>query len=163
MLWSAISLKSLESIELLLRHGGPIDHTDPDITSALASAPVTAILHAQMKDGATVHVDLESNVLAYVYGGRSDFQELNPMYVRLELGPDDQGLLRGLVPRRPADELRDGIRELDLWDSLMRSDSGLDKTTMEKLADWQTDQGRVDELDEDEDVLPKWKPLFVPG
>lgn len=156
-LWSAISLKALESIECLLRHGGPVDAVDPDLANAIASRPVTAILQATTMPGAPVRLDLEDNVKAYVNSCRRDFQELNPMYVRIELGPHDQDLLQRLVPRLSRDELRDGIRAIDFLD-----DSELTGAIRNKIADWPTDQKRLNELEADEDVLPQWKPFLVP-
>ena len=156
-LWSAINLKALNSIECLLKHGGPIDHIDSRLASAAAAGPVTAILQGKTEEGATVHLTLEKNVEGYIEDCRRNFQELNPMYVRLELGSDDQDLVRKLVPRLPNDELRDGIRQLDLSDE----ESACEISITEKLAPWPTDQKRQDELEEDDDVLPKWEPFLV--
>ncbi|MCJ1406834.1 hypothetical protein MMC19_000904 [Ptychographa xylographoides] len=88
VLWIAVHLKSLDCVTLLLQHDGPVDYVDEEISNV--SRPMTSILICQRGERNPVRLETEANAREYVDNLRSDFQNLNPPYIRREIGPDDR-------------------------------------------------------------------------
>jgi ankyrin repeat protein len=63
-LWTAISLKSLDSIRILLQHGGPVYHVEEEIRSI--SGLMTVVLQAKT-EGYVTSVRLETEESAKEY------------------------------------------------------------------------------------------------
>ncbi|MCJ1434858.1 hypothetical protein MMC27_004228 [Xylographa pallens] len=161
-LWIAIQLKSLDCVALLLRHGGPVDHVDEEISSV--SKPTTAILRCLGQTRTPVRLETEENAREYVENVRKDFQNLNSPYVRLEIGPDDRDWIRNLQPRRSDEQLREhgeGARELNEHEKVKKKDRD-DRDPRRTLVEYPTELKREEELNEDDDLMPEWQPAFVP-
>lgn len=161
-LWIAINLKSLDSVALLLQHGGPVNHIDEEIRNV--SGPVSAILKAVPGTRLSVRFETESNAQKYIDKTRNDYQNMNPAYVRVEVGPDDKSWISKLQLRRPDEELREkgeGARELNRKEGAKLKD--LDETDdRRKVPPYPTLEGREKELNEDDDLIPEWQPALVP-
>ena len=158
-LWIAIHLKSLDCIALLLQHGGPVDHIDEEILNI--SKPMTAILMCESKERTPVRLETEENVREYIESWRNDWQISNAPYVRVEIGPDDREWIRNLQQRKSDEELREegeGGRELN-----EREAEDLDETDPRRQrVKYPTIEKREEELQGDEDLIPPWRPAFVP-
>ena len=161
-LWIAIQLKSLDCVALLLRHGGPVDHVDEELSNV--SKPMTAILWCLKQTRTPVRLETEENARESVERARKDFLNLNPPYVRLEIGPDDRDWIRNLQPRRSDEELREyggGARELNEHEKVKRKDR--DETDpWPTSVEYPIEPEREDALNEDDDLMPRWRPAFVP-
>ena len=158
----AIHLKSLESVALLLQHGGPVDHIDEEIQNV--TKPMTAILRTEFGERMPVRFETKDNAEAYIKSARSNWQYLNSRYVRLEIGPDDKDWINSLQYRKSDDELREkgpAARELNKKEALKMKD--LDETDPRRvMVEYPTFEEREAELDSDDDLIPKWRPAFVP-
>ncbi|MCJ1318336.1 hypothetical protein MMC15_003664 [Xylographa vitiligo] len=113
----------------------------------------------------SVRLETEENAQEHIDNLRKDFQNINPPYVRLEIGADDREWIRNLQPRRPDEQLREegeGAKELNENEKVKNRD--LDDTDPRRtLAEYPTNTAREEELNHDDDVLPEWKPDFVPA
>ena len=161
-LWAAITLKSLESVELLLRHGGPVDHIDDEIRNI--DGPVKAILVANKDDRSTVRFVTEANAEGDIDKWKNDTQNLNSPYVRVELGPEDKEWIGKLEARKSDEELREegeNARELNKEEGVKKKDMSEDDPRR-MMVPWPTVVERETMLSSDDDLLPEWKPLWVP-
>ncbi|MCJ1293470.1 hypothetical protein MMC34_005025 [Xylographa carneopallida] len=160
-LWIAIILKSLDCVELLVRHGGPVDHVDEEILNV--NKPVTAVLIGMRDKRTSVRLETENNAREYIEALRKDFQNLNPPYVRIEIGPDDSNWIQKLQQRKSDEQLREkgeGARDLNKTEKVKKSDR--DSTDLRRyLVDLPSDSERERELTADDDLLPRWSPAFV--
>ena len=166
-LWISIALKSLECVAILLQHGGPVDHVDSEITNL--SKPMTAILSAryptETESQPTVRFESEANAKDFAKVSTQDFNSLNPLYVKVELDPVEDGeWVKALQLRKGDDELRasEGAagRELNLSEAAKMEDLGEDDPRR-VMVDLPTVAEREDELLEDDELAPKWSPLYV--
>ncbi|KAF2107804.1 ankyrin repeat-containing domain protein [Lophiotrema nucula] len=163
----AITLKSFGSIELLLRHGGPIDHIDEEIQHI--DKPMTAVLRAVYDNRTLVRLQTEENAKSYTDSRRNDWQDFNPYYVILHLVPSDKSWISKLQPRKSDEELLEvevreygeKARELSKEEGAKLKDLDADDPRRLMVA-FPTLQHRVDELDGDDDLCPAWKPAFLP-
>ncbi|VUC33684.1 unnamed protein product [Clonostachys rosea] len=163
-LWSAIMLKSIECVEYLLLKGGPVDHVDEEIRSM--SGPMTVILKAEAdKDKISVSLEAQDNAKEYLDRHKGDWQNLNPPFVQLEVGPEDKGWIDGLQPRRPENELResgDNAREFNREERVSKEELG--ERDPRNLMVWLPTIGeRQSELKKDDDLLPEFRPFLVPA
>ncbi|MCJ1288246.1 hypothetical protein MMC26_007601 [Xylographa opegraphella] len=161
-LWIAIHLKSLDCVAHLLRYGGPVDHVDEELSAV--SKPTTAILMCFREERAPVRLEIEENAREYIENFRKDFQELNPPYVRLELGRDDRDWIRNLQRRSADEQLREegeGARELNEREKVKNKDLH-DTDPRRHMGGYPTNQERENELNQDDDLLPLCTPAFVP-
>lgn len=165
-LFSAITLKSLESIVVLLEHGGPVDHIDEEILNL--KGPTAAILHAVFaKEGErpTVRLELESNVKEYIDERTKDYMNMNPGYVRLELDEADKEWIKRLQMRRSDEELRehgDKARELNRAEATKKSDMP-ESDPRRTMVSIPTVKSREDKLKMDDDLIPEFRPFAVPA
>jgi ankyrin repeat protein len=165
-LWGAINLKSLESIALLLQHGGPVDHIDEELRNIEGLS--TAILRAAFPGPGRPEVFLETEEHAreYVESKRHIWENLNPPYVRLELGLEDKEWLKALQLRKGDEELREtGIdaRVLNKQEGADSKDLGEDDVR-KLMVPLPTYLARETELRNDDDLLPEFEPHMVaPG
>ena len=65
-----------------------MDYVDEDISNV--SKPTTSVLMCQRGERNSVRLDTEENAQEYIDNLRKDFQNINPPYVRLEIGADDR-------------------------------------------------------------------------
>ncbi|KAF2244040.1 hypothetical protein BU26DRAFT_569049 [Trematosphaeria pertusa] len=72
-LWMIRFLKSIDSIRLLLQHGGPVDHMDEDIRN-VDKPRMTAILRATGGDRAPVRFETEENARKHLVSALADCQ-----------------------------------------------------------------------------------------
>ncbi|OAL47115.1 ankyrin [Pyrenochaeta sp. DS3sAY3a] len=165
-LWTSIGLKSLESVQLLLEHGGPVDYIDPEIKDI--KEPASAILRAvfgKPPERPTVRLELESNAQEYINKSNQDYMNMNPSYVRLELGPDDKAWIDRLQLRRPDEELRETgrtARELNQSEATKKSE--LEEDDLRRLmVAYPTIESRGKKLMNDDDLIPEFKPFAVPA
>lgn len=161
-LYIAINLKSLGSVEHLLRKGGPVDHVDEEIRNI--SSPMTAVLKTNFGDP-TVRLETQENAKDYLETWRGDWQNLNPPYVLLELAPEDKAWISELQPRRSPEELREtgpNARELSRDERVRRKDLD-EKDPRRLMTHWPTIRERENGLAEDDDVLPKFRPFMRPA
>ncbi|MCJ1378243.1 hypothetical protein MMC17_001340 [Xylographa soralifera] len=162
-LWIAIHLKSLDCVAILLRHGGPVDHVDEKISNV--TKPMTAILICSGEERNPIRLETKENAREYTEDLRTDFQNLNPSYIRIEIGPDDRDWIRNLQQRRTDEQLREegeGGRELNENEKVKKQD--LDVTDPRRnLTAYPTNLERENELDDDDDLMPQWKPFLVPA
>ncbi|KAH7368874.1 ankyrin repeat-containing domain protein [Plectosphaerella cucumerina] len=162
-LGAAVMLKSLESVEHLLRHGGPVDRVSEGVRVAMmeGEGSVKAVLKADWSCDdteirAAVVLETEEEAKEYLEECRGDWQRQNPLYVRMELGPGDEGLVDGLKMRRRVETLREtglGARELRVGDEEL--EEGDARAVM---GEFPTFTARETELEKDEDLLPKFIP-----
>lgn len=173
---SAIAFKSLESVEVLLRHGGPLDYISDEIHNI--SSPMTAILLSH-RDGTKSTVRLETwDEAEETRVKYDDWQNLNPPYVCLDLGPEDKEWIDKLQSRRPAEELREtgeNARDLDEEEATKREeeessgdedesddeDFGIDPRILTNP--FPAPEPRHTKLLSDPDLLPEFKPFLVPA
>jgi hypothetical protein len=84
--------------------------------------------------------------------------------VRVEIGVDDKAWISNLQYRRPDEELREkgeGARELNQKEGPRTKD--LEETDIRRLmVSLPILEARVSELSGDDDLIPEWKPAFVP-
>jgi ankyrin repeat protein len=159
-LWGAITLKSFDSIALLLQHGGPLNRIDDEIRDI--DGPITAILRALPES--RVCLETEANVEKWIWSSRNDFQISNPYYVRVELTADDKTWIDKLQIRKSDEELREtgeGARELNLKEGAKLSDLSVGDPRR-LMAPYPTIAGRAEKLEGDNDLLPAWRPAYVP-
>jgi ankyrin repeat protein len=135
-LWVGITHKSLKSVDLLLQHGGPLDHIDAEIRDI--TGPLDAVLIAS--SDAHVRFETEANAKEYIENARKDWSMPNSYYVRVQLDEDDRGWIERL-------EMREG------------RDRGRKKA--EVLPTRPIFQERFDNLSKDDDLIPKFKPAFI--
>lgn len=162
-LFGAIHMKSLPSIELLLKHGGPVDHVDDEIANI--DKPTTAVLRTggpETRYG--IRLETEANVAKWLEEFRNDLMTLNPPYVLLHLGPEDRDWIGKLQQRRPDDELRESgpkARELNEEEKVKLQDLPEDDVRR-MMVSIPISAKREKELDADDDLRPEWRPAFVP-
>ncbi|KAH6685439.1 ankyrin repeat-containing domain protein [Plectosphaerella plurivora] len=152
----AVVLKSLESVEHLLRHGGPVDTVSEGVRGG---GNVKAILRACRGDeGPSVVMETEEEATEYLATCRGDWQTQNPFYVRVELGPGDEALVDGLRPRKRAERLREtGPRARELRRGAEELAEG---DVRAEMVEYPTFTRRQETLDEDLDLLPKFEPFL---
>jgi ankyrin repeat protein len=149
-LWIAIKLKSLESVALILRAGGPINHIDDEIANI--DAPLHAVLIAHMDS--TVSFQTEEHAQSYIDGARKKFENPNSPYVRVVLGLDDRAWIETLQHRKSEEELRAADRR-----RVEAIESG--KLDLNRdLVGYPTFEERAEELMKVDDLLPLFKPAF---
>ncbi|KAI1308318.1 ankyrin repeat-containing domain protein [Xylaria venustula] len=164
-LWGAINLKALNTIALLLQRGGPVDRIDEELRNL--SAPSTAILRATFPSPGyrpMIFLETEEHAREYVEGARLVWQNLNPLYVRLELDLEDKEWLSAIQLRKKNEELREtgpGARALSAEDA---TDEDLDQDVRNLLPPMPTLMDRESRLKNDDDLIPEFKPFAsVPG
>ncbi|OAL00524.1 ankyrin [Phaeosphaeriaceae sp. SRC1lsM3a] len=148
-LWVAILLKSLESINLLLQHGGPVNHIDQEILDI--DGPIDAIL-SEHRD-CTVRFETEENTKRFVDSMRNKHQPNSP-YVRVKLDKEDKAWISKLQIRKEDKELR---KEGDKRE-LNKSEAVGPQTVL--MPEFVTYQERQDELEDDDDLMPLHQPAF---
>ncbi|KAK7221496.1 hypothetical protein V2G26_009499 [Clonostachys chloroleuca] len=161
-LWNAIMLKTFECVEYLLLQGGPVDHVDEEIRSI--SGPMTVILRADSSaDKVSVKLETKENAKEFLAHHKGDWQNLNPPFVQLQLGPDDKGWIDSLQARRSDNELResgDNTREFNREERVSKNDLG--ERDPRRLMVWLPTVGdRQSELKKDDDLLPEFRPFLV--
>lgn len=149
-LWIAIVLKAYESIDLLLQHGGPLNHIDDEILKL--EGPVDAILRWHHRDY-SIRFETEENAKAFIDNARNDTQPNLP-YVRVKLDKEDKGWVEKLQMRRPDQELRKEGDEREL----NKSEAKGPETRL--MPEMPTYQEIVDELGEDDNLLPLFEPML---
>lgn len=165
-LWIAISLKSLDSIALLLLHGGPVDYIDEEILNL--KEPTTAILQAifgKLPERPTVRFELESNAQQYIERATIDFMNMNPPYVRLEIGPEDKEWIAKLQLRKSNNELKEtekNARELNREEGTKFKDRE-ESDARRLMVSYPTINDREAALRNDDDLIPKFEPAFGPA
>jgi ankyrin repeat protein len=161
-LWVAVMLKAFDSVEQLLRYGGPVDYVDEAIQSI--SEPMTVVLRADYKYR-TVRLETKETARAYLEYCKGDWQSLNPGYVYLELGPEDRELIANLQPRRPAEALREVGDDARDWDKEERAKrpEGQEKEMWKIAPPLPTFSEREEGLSKDDDLIPRWRPFAVPA
>lgn len=163
-LFGAIALKSLGSVELLLKHGGPIDHIDDEISNL--DRPLTAVLRYLSSDGRyKVHLESEANLKEWLEEYRTECTILNPPYVLLRLGPEDREWIDKLQLRRRDARLRETgprARELDAKEAVDLDELPEDDPRHIMVA-CPSNHERESELASDDDLCPAWLPTFVPA
>ena len=161
-LWAAITLKSLDCVAILLQHGGPVDHVDDEILNA--DKPITAVLIPEYGERTPVRFQTEENAKEAIEGLTTWPEHFNPLYVHVEIGPEDRNWISKLKPRKPDDELREEgpkARELNGKEAAKTKD--LDETDPRRnMVEYPTIKERQDELEDDDDLLPRWNPAFLP-
>lgn len=161
-LWNAIMLKASECVEYLLLQGGPVDHVDEEIRSI--SGPMIVILRADSSaDKVSVRLETQENAKEFLARHKGDWQNLNPPFVQLQLGPDDKGWINSLQARRSDNELResgDDAREFNREERVSKKD--LSERDPRNLMVWLPTIGdRQNELKKDDDLLPEFRPFLV--
>ena len=156
-LFGAISMKSLKSVELFLKQGGPVDHVDDEIASI--NEMVKAVLIAKVGSRTSIRLQTETNAMDYIKRAKEDWQTFNPLYVRLELDFADEDWIFKLVERIPNAELR----EKDTSGRRFDKNDETCKNPTPYLPAYPYSEERREKLDEDEDIMPAWKPLLVPA
>ncbi|KAI8633923.1 ankyrin repeat-containing domain protein [Xylariaceae sp. FL1651] len=162
-LWIAIHLKALDSVALLLQHGGPADHIDEELRNLKGSS--AAILKVVYKEKRPeMHLVTEDNAREYIDSARRNLQDLNPRFVHLELGPDDNEWINKIQLRKSGERLRekgDNARELDEEEGA--NEDELDKSDVRRLMPpVPTFLGREAELKNDDNLIPEFKTGCVP-
>ena len=103
----AITLRACSCVELLLQHGGPVEHVDPEILKT--EEAMTAVITSTKEGRCPVRLLTEDNAKDY-------FADKKTLLLMVEVGPEDREWLRGLRARAPDEELREtgeGARELN--------------------------------------------------
>jgi ankyrin repeat protein len=163
-LYGAIALKSLGSVELLLKHGGPVDHVDEEITNI--NKPLTAVLRAESSDGRyEVRLESQANVEQWLEEYRNTCTVLNPPYVLLHLDAEDRTWINQLQRRKRDARLRETgpkARELNAKEAADLDDV-LEDDARHLMVDCPSNSEREDQLAEDADLCPAWRPAFVPA
>ena len=163
----AVILKALPSVELLLRHGGPVDHVDDEIRHV--SAPMTVVLKADADFGTydiSSRLETRENAKQYLDKWKADWQDQNPPFVLLEIESDDREWIDRLQTRRPEEELRetgDGARELNHREAVSDSELGDNDLRRYTTPFPSVDDDIVRKLKNDDDLLPRWEPHLVPA
>ncbi|CAF9924828.1 MAG: hypothetical protein GOMPHAMPRED_003723 [Gomphillus americanus] len=156
-LYGAISMKSLESVELFLKQGGPVDHIDDEISET--NETIKAVLIAEIGSRTPIRLQTEANAMEYIEKAKGGWQNFNPLYVRLELDLDDEDWISKLVPRMSDAELR----EKDTSGRRFDKDDKTRKDPTPYLPAYPFSEDRREKLDGDDDIVPAWKPLLVPA
>lgn len=162
-LWIAIALKSFDSIDILLQYGGPVNHIDEEILNM--DRPIKAILKARYDDQNTVRFQTEANAKEWIDSEITNFQRPNPAYVRIELVPGDKEWIAKLQHRKSNAQLKEegqGARELNPKEAIRVGDLD-EKDVRRMLAPRPTPRGREEVLNDLDDLIPEWKPAFVPA
>ncbi|KAK0389986.1 hypothetical protein NLU13_3559 [Sarocladium strictum] len=170
-LFGAIIFKSYESVELLLRHCGPVDYISEGIRTI--SAPATCVLLAH-KEGTKAAVKLLSWEESEETRNQLDnWQNLNPRYVLLDIGPDDREWIGRLQARRPKEELRETGENARYLEEEEENVEGEAEEGEEGGDDDGDEEMNVDpkavmkprhtQLRSDPDLLPEFKPWLVPA
>jgi ankyrin repeat protein len=158
-LWMAICLKHFEVVTLLLEHGGPVDHIDDEIVNTEDS--LRAVLLTEV-DNCRVRFKTEANAKEYIESAKHNYAVPNPPYVRLSVGPQDKDCIAKLELRRSDEDLREtgeGARELNEKEAAKLED--LEPTDVRHiLAPLPTIEERQEQLDEDDDLIPEFIPMF---
>ncbi|RWA08094.1 hypothetical protein EKO27_g7009 [Xylaria grammica] len=163
-LWGAINLKALGSIALLLHHGGPVDRVDEELRNI--EGPITAILRGTWPSPGSrpmVFLETEEHAREYVEWAGSVWQNLNPRYVRLELGLEDREWLKALQLRKGNEELietGDGARDLNEQDG-RNEQSSITSEMRNLMPPMPTFMDREAELKNDDDLIPEFKPFAI--
>ncbi|KAI0150615.1 ankyrin repeat-containing domain protein [Xylariaceae sp. FL1272] len=136
--WSAIHLKAFGCISLLLKHGGPVDHIDGELVQI--KEPCRALLRA-------ISPSLGSGP-KYLDRAHSNWRNMNPGYVWLDLSPEDNEWLGALQLRKTIPAAKNDRAVTD----------GLDGETARAMAPMLTYADIEAKLKNDEDVMPEFKP-----
>lgn len=156
-LWVAIFLKSMESVALLLQHGGPLNHIDDEIQT-MGNGPLDTVLIAH-KDG-TVSFETEANAQNFIDRERNAYEFPNSHYVRIVLKDEDKSWIEKLQLRKPDEELRDEGRELNAKESVKYED--LEEGDVRKICpEFPSFDDRAKELKKEEDLIPPFEAAFV--
>jgi ankyrin repeat protein len=139
-LWVAITHRSLESIELLLQHGGPLDEIDNEILET--NGPLDAVLIASRTG--QVRFESEIKAKAHIDNARTFYFDQNWSYVRVKLDVGDKEWLGKLQIREEGDEQKNRERK-----------------KAESIPECPVFLERYDELAEDDDLIPKFEAAFV--
>jgi ankyrin repeat protein len=139
-LWVAITHRSLESIALLLQHGGPLDEIDKQILEI--NGPLDAVLLASHTG--SVRFESESKAKAHIDKARTNYHDQHGSYVRVALDVGDKDWIGKLQMREEGDERRNRGRE-----------------KAEVFPECPVFLERYDELAEDDDLIPKFEAAFV--
>ncbi len=166
-LWTAVTTKSLESIKLLLEYGGPVDHLDENVLRVME--PTTAILRTEFGDKTTrptTRLELESDIKDFVDKAKNDFMDLNPRYVRLEIGPEDMAWIEKLQIRKRDSLLKEGgtnARELNIANATPKSQLEKKDPRQFMPAFPLMDEDYMSKFENDDDLAPKFRPYLVPA
>lgn len=110
-------------------------------------------------------LETQETAKAYLEKCKDNWQNLNPTFVLLEIGPEDKNWIDKLQARRSAEELAepgDDARELD--EKSGAKEGELSEDDPRKLyAPIPTLNERGDELLNDDDLIPKFEPFLVPA
>lgn len=160
-LWIAIVLKSFESVSSILQHGGPLDEIDDVIKNATGSLDAVLLAEGVGKgDAFRVLFKSEENVKDRLEQMRNNYEKPNSPYVRVTIGPEDKTWIKELQMRRSEEELREtgeNARELNLAEA----EKDLEPDDVRRLMpDIPTVKEREEELDEDDDLIPRFRPAF---
>jgi ankyrin repeat protein len=139
-LWVAITHRSLESIALLLQHGGPLDSIDNQILEI--NGPLDAVLIASHTG--RVRFESETKAQAHISNARTNYHAQNWSYVRVALDVGDKDWIGKLRIREGGSERRNRGRE-----------------KAEIIPEYPIFLERYDELAEDDDLIPKFEAAFV--
>lgn len=144
-LWIAINLKAVESVALLLQHGGPMEHVDEDLANL--TEPANAVVIASFRERAPVRLVTAEN--AKEYSGKEDSRRL-----LVELSPDDKMWLQGLQKRRPDEELRErGTSARWLDEAEQKVDDPKEDDRRLLSPEYITFVEREEELEDEDDVM----------
>ena len=162
-LWIAIHLKSLDSISVILEHGGPMEFIDEDILNL--EGPVTAILKAETMERFPVRLETESRARNYMDKMRENFFVPNPNYVMIEVTPEDKDWIRRLQYRKPDDELREegeGARELNAKEAVKIEELDAKDVRRVLVAIPTAFEEREKMVKANDDIMPEFVPAFEP-
>ncbi|KAJ4292761.1 hypothetical protein N0V90_009424 [Kalmusia sp. IMI 367209] len=157
-MWIALQLKQLETISVLLEHGGPVDHVDEELHNL--NGPVDAVLITGMN--LRVSLRKEENISEKVKAFQDDYQNPNPPYVRITLGPEDESWIKNLVPRKPDEDLREhgDLARILNKDEEPRLKDFAEDDPRRRLPDYPSEADREEALKEDDNLLPGFRPAF---
>ncbi|KAH7308569.1 ankyrin repeat-containing domain protein [Stachybotrys elegans] len=162
-LWIAISLKSLASVEHLLRHGGPVNSVDEAIRNI--SSPMSVVLRVNMTKTyeTSVHLETRETAEEYLAKCKERWQNLNPAFVCLELGPEDREWIARLQARKSPEELREtgaNARELckEMGAKYKDLEGGDPRLYTPPIP---TYTWRQEILNKDDDLIPEFQPYLV--
>jgi hypothetical protein len=150
-LGTAIILKALECIAVLLQHSGPLNHIDDEINNIDDPIDTVLAIHRDV----TIRFITEMNAEAFIDNARHDWSFPDSRYVRVELTTDDRPCIEKLQIRRKDEGLRKerDERELNLVEGV--------GPEWVNVPEFPTIQERVDELQKDKNLIPLFKPAFV--
>ncbi|KAM0425744.1 hypothetical protein ACHAPT_008992 [Fusarium lateritium] len=163
-LWIAVVLKSMEGVRLLLQHGGPVDHIDEAIRNV--SDLMTVVLKADSEGSASwVRLETKDTAKEFLKKHKQNWQDLNPPFVMLEIGPEGKDWIDKLQERRSAEELSESGRiARELNEEMGPSSEELSEDDPRKVsAPFPTVGDREDVLRNDDDLIPKFVPFLVPA